>query len=315
MTLLHERPLRRETGARPGRLGGRPPGDPRGPRRATLVALLLASATLITVDASTGALEPARQAAGAVFGPAESTAATVARPLTSIPDWFRTQSDLTDQVAALEEENDELRGQLATRPYDRAKLASYEGLTRTAEQIGYAVVPARVIGLGPAQSFSLTATIDAGSDAGLRPDMTVVSSEGLVGRVLRVTASTATVLSISDPESVVGGRVGDSGEAGFVHGTGGVGEKTRLDLELLDQTEVPRRGAPVVTWGSNRGAPYVSGVPIGQVTAVYSSVRDSSQRAEVRPFVDFAELDVVGVVVPSGTESDRAIIEADGELR
>jgi rod shape-determining protein MreC len=35
----------------------------------------------------------------------------------------------------------------------------------------------------------------------------------------------------------------------------------------------------------------------------------------VKPFVDFSALDVVGVMVPSGAESDRAIIEADGSLR
>ena len=34
----------------------------------------------------------------------------------------------------------------------------------------------------------------------------------------------------------------------------------------------------------------------------------------IEPFVDFAALDLVGVVVPSGTESDRAVIEADGSL-
>ena len=35
----------------------------------------------------------------------------------------------------------------------------------------------------------------------------------------------------------------------------------------------------------------------------------------IEPFVDFGALDLVGVVVPSGSTSDRAIIEADGSLR
>ena len=58
----------------------------------------------------------------------------------------------------------------------------------------------------------------------------------------------------------------------------------------------------------------VAGVPIGRVAEVYSSLRDSSQRAVIEPFVDFAALDLVGVVVPSGSESDRAVIEADGSI-
>jgi rod shape-determining protein MreC len=58
-----------------------------------------------------------------------------------------------------------------------------------------------------------------------------------------------------------------------------------------------------------------SSVPIGKVTEVYSSLRESSRRAVVEPFVNFSALDVVGVVVPTGSTSDRAVVEADGSLR
>ena len=315
MVLLTDRPLRLPRADRLNRRGGLEPRDPRTPQRSTVLALVLAAATMITLDASTGVLEPVRRVVGEAYGPVETAAATVSRPVTSIPDWLRTNGQLRDRLADLEAENDALRGQAALTPYERNRLAEFEGLADTAEKIGYAVVPARVVGLGPAQSFSRTATIDAGASAGIRPDMTVVNGDGLVGRVLRVTSSTATVLLLADPDSVVGGRVGESLEVGFVSGTGGLSETSRLDLELVDQAEVPDRGSVVVTWGSDKGAPYVAGIPIGQVTAVYASLRDSSQRAEVRPFVDFGALDVVGVVVPSGTHSDRKVIEADGEPR
>ena len=81
------------------------------------------------------------------------------------------------------------------------------------------------------------------------------------------------------------------------------------------QTAVPAKHDTVVTWGSEAGGPYVSGVPVGKVTRVYSSVRETTQRAVIDPFVDFGALDLVGVVVPSGTASDRAVIEANGTLR
>ncbi len=68
----------------------------------------------------------------------------------------------------------------------------------------------------------------------------------------------------------------------------------------------------VVTWGSGGGGPYVSGVPVGRVTKVYESVRDSARRAVIAPFVDFSSLDLVGVVVAPGTESDRALVRAGG---
>jgi rod shape-determining protein MreC len=288
------------------------------PSRALLVALVLASLTLITLDYRGGEdspVESARRAVGEVFGPVESGTATAIRPFTAVPDWFRTRSDLNHDVARLQAENSRLRSEAATTDYDRNRLEEYDGLTAAAEDLGYALVPARVVALGPAQSFSETVTIDAGSRAGIHPDMTVVNNDGLVGRVLRVTSTTATVLLVVDTSSVVGGRVGESMEVGFLHGRGAIGDGGRLDLELVDESEVPAEHDTVVTWGSEDGAPYVSGVPVGRVTSVYSSVRETTQRAVIDPYVDFGSLDLVGVVVPSGTDSDRAVIEADGNLR
>ena len=184
--------------------------------------------------------------------------------------------------------------------FDRNRLEQYDGLTTAAEDLGSALVPARVVALGSRQSQSFTVTIDAGSEAGVGPDMTVVNNDGLVGRVLRVTRSTATVLLVIDPDSTVGGRVGSSMEIGFVTGSGSLDQESGLDLRLVDDASVPARDDTVVTWGSATG-PYAPGVPIGTITEVYSSLREASQRAVVKPFVDFSALDVVGVMVPSGS--------------
>ncbi len=288
------------------------------PSRALMVALLLACATLITLDHQGGEsspLEPARHAVGEVFGPVETATSATVRPFIAVPGWFRTHDSLRGDINELEAENARLRAESATSGYDRNRLEEFDGLTQAAENLGYALVPARVVGLGPSQSFSQTVTIDAGSRAGIHPDMTVLNNDGLVGRVLRVTNSTATVLLVIDAESVVGGRVGESMDVGFLHGRGVLGSSGRLDLELADESEVPARHDTVVTWGSESGAPYVSGVPIGQVSSVYSSLRETSQRAVIEPFVDFGSLDLVGVVVPSGSSSDRAVVDADGRLR
>ena len=298
---------------------GRPqrPGEPR-PRRSVLIALLLACATLITLDFHGGTaspVEPARRAVGEVFGPVESAAAGAVRPLTAVPDWFRSRQSMRHEIATLAAENSDLRHQVVTSDVDRNRLAEYDGLTSAASTLGQALVPARVVGIGATQSFSRTVTIDAGSQAGVAPDQTVVSADGLVGRVLRVSRTTATVLLLVDAESVVGGRIGENMKMGFLHGRGDLGRGGRLDLELVDDTVVPAKGDVVVTWGSQGGAPYVTGVPVGRVTQVFSSLRQTSQRAVIEPFVDFGALDVVGVVVPSGTASDRSVVEADGRLR
>lgn len=300
------------------RWGEQPLGSGQRPPTSLVVALVMACASLMVLDTQAGdssPVEPVRRAVGEVVGPAESAVAAAVRPVSVVPQWFRSQSSLRADVDALESENAALRSEVRTAGYDRNRLAELEGLTSSARDLGHALVPARVVGFGPSQSFTGTVTIDAGSSSGLGPDMTVVNDDGLVGRVLRVTSTTATVLLVVDSGSTVGARVGESMEMGFLRGRGDAGEGGDLDLELVDAAETPAKDDTVVTWGSRDDAPYAAGIPIGRVTAVYESLRESTKRVVVEPFVDVGSLDVVGVVVPSGTVSDRGLVEADGSLR
>jgi rod shape-determining protein MreC len=286
------------------------------PSRGVLVLLLLASFTFITLDARGGddsPVDPLRSVVGNVFGPAEEVAATVVRPFRTVPDFFTTNGTLRAEVEELEAENAALRGQLSTSDVARNRAAELDGLLRSAGDTGYALVPARVIAHGPAQSFSRTVTIDAGTSSGVHADMTVLNNRGLVGRVIRADRSTATVLLIVDRESVVGGRLGSNMEVGFLRGRGELGETGRLDLDLVDNAVTPAQDDVLVTWGSENGAPYVAGIPIGRVTSVFSSPRQLSKRAVIEPFADFSALDLVGVVVRADTEGDRTVINAEGD--
>jgi rod shape-determining protein MreC len=283
----------------------------RRPSRSVLVLLLLACATLITLDYRGGSgspLEPARQAIGDVVGPVENATATAVRPFKQVPGFFKSNKGLRDDVARLEAENSNLRSAMAVSSLERNRLAELDGLVQTSKETGYSLVPARVVAMGPAQSFSRTVTIDKGSSSGILPDMTVLNHDGLVGRVLRSDRSTATVLLIVDKGSVVGGRLGSSLELGFLRGRGDVTSKGRLDLELVDNSSMPGKNDVVSTWGSQTGAPYVAGIPIGTVESVFSSPRQLAKQAVIRPLVDFSSLDIVGVVVNRDTEG--AVIKA-----
>ena len=278
MTDLLSRPRRPAVEDHLNRRGSLEQREPGRPRRSLVLSLVLACVTLMTLDHVNdgAALDPVRRLVGEVYGPAESGVSAVVDPVIAVPRWLRSKHDLATDLDRLQTENDQLRADIASTDYNRNRLQEYDDLTATAETIGHALVPARVVGLGPAQSFSRTVTIDAGARAGLAPDMTVVNGQGLVGRVLRVTSTTATVLLIVDADSTVGGRVGRSMKVGFLHGRGDLGQGARLDLELVDQTYVPSTGESVVTWGSQDGAPYVSGIPVGRVDSVYSSLRETT---------------------------------------
>jgi rod shape-determining protein MreC len=276
--------------------------------RAVLGLLLLASFTVITVDAGgqdSSPVDPLRAVAGSALGPVESAFGAAVRPVESVRAYFGDVSDLRTQNSTLAERNADLAARLRASELARQRARQLDALLGVSRQQGLALVPAQVVALGSAQTFSRTATIDAGTRDGVDPDMTVLAPEGLVGRVIRADALTATVLLAVDPESVVGGRLAESMELGFVRGDGALDEAGRLSLDLVDDEVTPRAGDRVLTWGSRGGAPYVAGVPIGRVVSVQSSPSELSTTATLRPYVDFSALDLVGVVADARSRDPR----------
>jgi rod shape-determining protein MreC len=289
----------------------------RNPRRrhsrSLAAVLVLASLTAITVDYQGGAdspLQPARDALGNLLGPVQEATAVVARPLQEVPGFFESNKSLRDELTRMQAENATLRSQLATTSELRYRAAELDGLLTASKSSDLALVPARVVTIGPGQSFSRTVTIDAGTSSGVHPDMTVINHDGLVGRVVRATKGSATVLLLVDQESVVGARLGSNAEVGFLRGRGTMDGDGRLDLDLVDNVETPGKDDVVVTFGSRNGSPYVAGIPIGTVEAVFSSPREQAKHAVIDPFADFSSLDLVGVVVNGDTKGDRPVIKA-----
>ena len=156
-------------------------------------------------------VEPVRRAVGEVFGPVETgdrprrsarspPCPTGSGPTTTCEQRGRPSSRPRTPGSALA---------TATTDYDRNRLAEYDGPDHRRRRPRLRAGPGPRRRARPRRSPSRrTVTIDAGSAAGLQPDMTVINNDGLVGRVLRVTRTTATVLLIVDTDSVVGGRVG-----------------------------------------------------------------------------------------------------------
>ncbi|MGN6723133.1 MAG: rod shape-determining protein MreC [Marmoricola sp.] len=286
---------------------------PRPGRRRVRIAVLavLASITVLLLDSTGGAhspLSPIRSAIGTLAGPLEKAANAVASPFADLGGYFHTNSSLRSEISRLQAQNAQLQGQTALTQLERSRIAEVDALTGLAKSTGYTLLSAHVIAIGSAQSFARTMTIDAGTSSGVHADLTVVDSGGLVGRVVSATSTTATVLLITDPTSVVGGRLGSNLQLGTVTGESNVESTNTLDFELSDSTASIRKGATITTWGSPNGIPYVAGIPIGTVTGVTSTPRDLSVHMSVKPFARFGSLDIVGVVVPANTTSSRPLI-------
>ncbi|MBF6049247.1 rod shape-determining protein MreC [Streptomyces sp. NRRL B-1677] len=264
--------------------------------RLLLVLLVAIAFALITVDIRGGERSPldgVRHAAASVFGPVEKGVASAVDPVGNAVAAVRDSDERHNRISALERENTGLKQRLGSDDRNRGRAAELDAMLKTAGRGQYGIKGAQVIAIGAAQGFSWTVTIDAGSRDGIKRDMTVLNGDGLVGRVTTVARDTSTVLLANDPKFTVGTRMEKSGELGFANGQGaGV-----LRVELLNGKAVVRPGDRLVTFGSSRDKPFVPGVPVGEVTRVEPAGGSLTRTLQVRPFVGYSKLDIVGVVV------------------
>jgi rod shape-determining protein MreC len=282
------------TGAREGRRR----------RRTVLALVVLACVTLMILDARRGSpVDPLRSATASVVSPLQSALTSADQPIEAVQRRFADANRLAEENRRLQQENERLQQQLRSVEAIRQRASELDKLLGAATN--YQVTPARVIAIGAAQNFNQTVTIDAGTADGVRADMTVLNGDGLVGRVVRATSSTATVLLLGDRNSTVGGRLGATAALGFVSGRGEIGSQATLEYRLVDLKAKPKVGARVLTWGSRGNAPYVPGIPIGEVISVGPTQGTLGSTAVIRPYVDSTRLDTVGVVVGPGTRDAR----------
>jgi rod shape-determining protein MreC len=271
-----------------------------------LALLLLTAFTLITLDYRAqggGFFGSLRRTASSVFGPVERIAADVVRPVRHAVQAIGSIGSNHKQVQQLQKEISALREQVRQQPFDKAKAAELDRLLHVSSVGQYKLVPAQVIAVGAGQGFEWTATIDAGSIDGIKPNMTVLNGDGLVGRVKVVGSTTSTVVLCIDPQFNVGVRL-PAGQMGVVSGHG----KSPMTLQLLDPSARVKPDDGLVTQGSAGQTPFVWGVPVGRVVTATSPLAGDTQTGTVQPFVSFTSLDLVGVVVEPPRKDPRGAL-------
>jgi rod shape-determining protein MreC len=270
--------------------------------RVVLAALLVLALALITFDyrdGSSGPVRSLRQFGGSVFGSLERVTSTVTQPVVGFLDRGAGSGRTSSQV---QQEIMRLHAELSQEQLSKAEYQQLSQLLQLSGRGGYRIVAANVIAIG--QGYAQTVTLDAGSIDGVRPEETVIDGQGLVGRVTSVNAQTCTVLLATDATSVVGVSLAPGGQTGWVTGPG----KTRsglLQLQVPDPGLVLTPSEQLVTFASVNDQPFVPGVPVGVISKVEDSAGSQTVLALVRPYVDFAALGVVGIVVVPPSHNPR----------
>lgn len=260
----------------------------------TVVALVLASITIFTVNArgGTGAVEGLRSVVADVVDPVLSAADAVASPIGNL---FAG----TLNYGRVERENEQLRAALAHAETEAslnatasAQLAQLLALEHLPYLGSLPLVTAQTVDVGRS-NYAATITIDKGRDAGVLVGMPVVGAAGLVGSIVAVSASSATVRLVTDSSSAVSvSATGSPTDAGIAQGQG---PSAPLSLNFLPAQASVQRGQLFSTAGLQGGL-YPAGIPVGTVNSTSSVAGSGSVGVTLQPVADLGNLAYVDVV-------------------
>ena len=211
-------------------------------------------------------------------------------------------------------ENRGLKAQIERMSLEQVRMSQdadqarrLQALLAFKEQFISQTMAAQVIGSSGSE-LSRSIYIDKGEQDGIKPDMAVITADGVVGKVLRVHGSTSLVLLIDDQTSGVGAILDKTRLQGILRGT--PSGEVMLEKVMSDETVPP--GELVLTSGGDGIFP--KGLLVGRVTEAKPG-RELFLNIRVHPAADLSRLEEVLVVTkidvrqaePDQTGTARAV--------
>jgi rod shape-determining protein MreC len=267
-------------------------------RRAVLALLVIGSFVLLTLTYGHGS-GGLQRGVSTIFSPLQSASDRALKPARDLVNWFDKTFDARGENSELKAELEKIRREAVASDVaisENAQLRKLLELDRSAVPSGYRPVTARVISRSPTV-WQSSVTIGAGSGDGVSVDDPVISGDGLVGQVSAVTGGSAQVTLITDHGSAVSAKVVPGGVQGAVKPE--IGNPENLVLDFLDSTRRVHRGESVVTSGwraQDISSGYPPNLPIGEVTRASIVEQEATQKVDVRPFADLADIDILQVL-------------------
>lgn len=236
-----------------------------------------------------------RSAAGVIASPFRAAGSAVA-------GWFGGIGDHFDKVADLQQENDDLRAQVADleRQLRQAQKDSEENqrlrdlLELQSQRRDLKTVSARVTERS-VSNWASTLTLTRGTSAGVAIGDCAIDEYGnLVGVVTDAGLNWCAVTTILDTTSSIGATVFRTEQVAVAQGQLGLMSEGQLALTYVDEPDKLIAGDLVVT--SGLGGYYPSGLPIGTVTELRTDTGGLTQYAVLSPKADIGALTQVFLI-------------------
>lgn len=241
------------------------------------------------------------------------------KPALYVSDFFENVNDLKNTY----EENELLKSRLDEYMQLETDLQVYKleneklmaELGNVANLRKFNPIFSTVIGRNPDRWYDYVA-IDKGAQDGVKPNMAVVTAQGLIGKVKSISQfkSTVQLLSATDLENRISAEVlplenkenetdtKNTGEMvmGLIEGYDE--EKGALLLRRIKSDVKLVEGQKVIT--SGKGEVFPEGIPIGEIIEIEPDSYGLEQMAYVKPSANFYDIDRVWVAVRQAASAD-----------
>jgi rod shape-determining protein MreC len=225
-------------------------------------------------------------------------------------------SDYLD-LRHVRQQNKDLQQQVTRMRIEQAAIAEdalegrrLQALLAFREKYVGSTVAAQVIGAS-GSDLSRVLTIDKGSNDGIRPDMAVITPDGIVGKIRDVDPGTAHVLEINDQSSGAGVILASTRIRAILRGT----VAGRAQIENLTSDSRIKPGEQVITSGGDQV--YPRGLPVGTIESIAADPDHQPYSAiVVRPAVNLDRVEEVLIItctqpnLPADAQQDLAVAQA-----
>ena len=241
-----------------------------------------------------------------VASPISGAISAITQPISSGARWARdgvsnffatsrTVRDLERELEELRAENGRLNQDNANLIRDTQDLDWLRGFIHMRqENPEIRMLDATVVANDPRDVLFRSFTINLGSIDGVSERAPVVTHQGVVGYIHSVTPTTATVMTVLNPNISIAALTRASEETGNVTGHITFAQNDRFILEGLERGSAVSPGEHVVT--SVLGENFPSNLIIGIAEEVRVSATDMSEYVVVKPAVEFSGLRQVMVI-------------------
>ncbi len=279
-----------------------------------IVAFILASLIMMTVDHRQGHLEKVRSALSVFVYPLQYVASLPVTVTNWVSEALTTRASLLEENALLYEERLVLSSKIQNFEILEAENERLRAMLQSTERLDERVLIAELLAVD-LQPFRHQVVINKGKREGVYDGQPIVDANGVMGQIVHVGPFSSTVLLLTDPTHAIPVQINRNGLRSVAVGTG---QSHILQLEHLTNNVDIREGDLVVS--SGLGSRFPSGYPVGVIHDISRAPGEPFAKVTIIPSAQLEKNREVLLVWPerssrSSVDTESADDDADISAR